>query len=88
MGRAEEIERVAMATAKGIREIANAINEKGGLDAVNLRVAEQYISEFGRLAKTNNSIIIPSDLSDLSGMIATAMTVIKDQSKNTGDKTE
>ncbi|MDA2935044.1 paraslipin [Acidobacteria bacterium AH-259-D05] len=83
MGRAEEIERVAMATAKGIREIAVAINEEGGINAVNLRVAEQYINEFGKLAKTNNSIIIPSNLSDLTGMISTAMTVIKDQSKST-----
>ena len=83
IGRAEEIERVAAATAKGIREIAAAINEEGGISAVNLRVAEQYINEFGKLAKTNNSIIIPSDLSDLTGMISTAMTVIKDQSKST-----
>lgn len=78
-GRAAEIEKVAEATAKGIREIASAINEKGGLNAVNLRVAERYITEFGNLAKTNNSLIIPSNLSDISGMIATAMTVIKEQ---------
>ncbi len=81
IGRAEEIERVATATAKGIREIAEAINAEGGLNAVNLRVAEQYIGEFGKLAKTNNTIIIPSDLSDIAGMIATAMTVIKDTSE-------
>lgn len=78
-GRASEIEQVAVATANGIREIAGAIGEKGGLDAVNLRVAEQYIGEFGNLAKTNNSLIIPSNLADISGMIATAMTVIKEQ---------
>lgn len=81
-GRAAEIEKVAEATAKGIREIASSINEKGGMDAVNLRVAEQYIGEFGNLAKTNNSLIIPSNLSDMAGMIASAMTVIKDQNKN------
>ncbi len=78
-GRAQEIERVAQATAKGIREIASSINEEGGMNAVNLRVAEQYIGEFGNLAKTNNSIIIPSNLSDISGMIASAMTVLKNQ---------
>ena len=83
IGRAEEIERVAAATAKGIREIAAAMNEEGGMNAVNLRVAEQYINAFGKLAGTNNSIIVPSNLSDLTGMIATAMTVIKDQSKST-----
>ncbi len=79
-GLASEIEAVADATAKGIREIALAINEKGGMNAVNLRVAEQYIGEFGKLAKTNNTLIIPSNLSDISGMIATAMEVIKDKS--------
>jgi regulator of protease activity HflC (stomatin/prohibitin superfamily) len=69
-GRGQEIERVAFATAKGIREIANAINDKGGSDAVNLRIAEQYLGEFGKLAKTNNTLIIPSNLADVSGMVA------------------
>ncbi|MBU4446590.1 MAG: paraslipin [Candidatus Marinimicrobia bacterium] len=78
-GRAEEIKKVAIATAEGIREIAKAINEKGGLNAVNLRVAEQYLNEFGKLAKTNNSIIIPSDLSDIAGMIKSVTTVLKNQ---------
>ncbi len=80
-GRAIEIERVAQATGNGIREIAKAINEKGGINAVNLRIAEQYLNEFGNLAKTNNSIIIPSDLSDIAGMIKSAVTVLKDQSQ-------
>ncbi|UCG49668.1 MAG: paraslipin [Phycisphaerales bacterium] len=80
-GRAIEIERVAQATGNGIREIAKAINEKGGINAVNLRIAEQYLNEFGNLAKTNNSIIIPSNLSDIAGMIKSAVTVLKDQSK-------
>ncbi len=75
-GKAQEIERVASATAKGIREIANAINEEGGMDAVNLRVAEQYIKEFGNLAQKNNTLIIPSDMSDVSSLIATSMTVL------------
>jgi regulator of protease activity HflC (stomatin/prohibitin superfamily) len=69
-GRGQEIERVAMATAKGIREIANAINEKGGLDAVNLRIAESYLGEFGKLAQKNNAMIIPSNLSDVAGVVA------------------
>ena len=81
IGRAEEIERVAAAKAKEIRETAAEINEESGLNAVNLRVSEQYISEFWKLAKTNNSMIILSDLSDFTGMISTAMTVIKDQSQ-------
>lgn len=75
-GKATEIESIAFATAKGIREIANAINDQGGMDAVKLRVAEQYITEFGKLAKTNNTVIIPSNMSDVSGLIATAMTIM------------
>ena len=80
-GRAFEIERVAQATAEGIRRIAIAINEKGGINAVNLRIAEQYLNEFGKLAKTNNSIIIPSNLSDIAGMIKAAASVLKDQTE-------
>ena len=69
-GKSQEIEKVAMATSKGIREIAAAINEKSGQDAVNLRIAEQYLLEFGKLAKINNTMIIPGNLSDVSGMVA------------------
>jgi len=76
-GRAAEIERVATATAQGLKEIAVAINEEGGISAVNLRIAEQYLKEFGNLAKTNNSLIIPSNLSDIAGIIASASTVLK-----------
>jgi len=76
-GRAVEIEKVAEATAAGISKIANAINDKGGRDAVNLRIAEQYITEFGKLAKTNNSIIIPTNLADIAGMIKSATSVIQ-----------
>lgn len=75
-GRASEIEMVAVATAKGIREIAQSINEEGGINAVNLRIAEQYLSEFGKLAKTNNSMIVPADLSDIAGVISTVTSVL------------
>jgi regulator of protease activity HflC (stomatin/prohibitin superfamily) len=78
-GRGQEIERVALATAKGIREIAAAINEQGGMNAVNLRIAEQYVGAFANLAKVNNSVIIPTNMSDIAGMIATALTIVKDQ---------
>lgn len=83
-GRAIEILKVAEATANGIREIASAINEKGGVNAVNLRIAEQYLDEFGKLAKTNNSIIIPSNLSDIAGMIKSASSVIKHGTEGSG----
>ena len=78
-GRAIEILKIAEATGNGIREIASAINEKGGVNAVNLRIAEQYLDEFGKLAKTNNSIIIPTDLSDIAGVIKAAKSVIKQE---------
>ena len=81
-GKGREIERVAQATAEGIRMIAAAINEKGGLNAVNLRIAEQYLKEFGKLAGENNSLIIPTDLSDISGMIATATKVFDTTKEN------
>ena len=80
-GRAGEIERVAKATANGLRDIASAINERGGINAVNLRIAEQYVNEFGNLAKTNNTIILPSNLTDLAGMVSTVTSVLKDQTK-------
>jgi len=67
----------AEATAKAIRQIAEAIDAPGGLQAVNLRIAEQYINEFGKLAKTNNTIILPTNVADIAGMIATAMSVVK-----------
>ena len=83
-GKAQEIELLANATAEGIRTIAQAINEDGGLDAVNLRVAEQYITEFGKLANENNTMILPSNVSDLASMVGTitsTMNQLKDQNK-------
>ncbi len=79
-GRAAEIERVAMATAKGIREIASAISDKGGMDAMNLRIAEAYLGEFGKLAKTNNTMIIPSNLADVAGMVSSVSRVFSEAS--------
>jgi regulator of protease activity HflC (stomatin/prohibitin superfamily) len=76
-GLAKEIELVAIATAEGIRKIADAIQQPGGSDAVNLRVAEQYIGEFGNLAKEGNTLIIPSNLSDVGGMVAAATKLIQ-----------
>ncbi len=71
-GRAQQIELVAEATASGIRKVAEAINAPGGLDAVKLRVAEQYVQEFGRLAKESNTLVIPAQLSDVASMVALA----------------
>lgn len=79
-GRAEEIRLVAQATAEGIRTIADAIgNNANGKDAVNLRLAEQYINEFGKLAKTGNTMILPADLANISGFIKSVQSVLKEQ---------
>ena len=74
-GQASAIRAVATATAQGIREVADAIRSEGGRDAVQLRVAEQYVAQFGNLARTANSVIVPATVSDVAGMIATAMKV-------------
>lgn len=76
-GRAREIELIAEATAEGLRKIAIAINEPGGQDAVNLRVAEQYVKEFGRLAKETNTMIIPAELANIGGAVASITDILK-----------
>ena len=69
-GKAREIELLATATAQGIIQIAQAIQTQGGKDAVNLRVAEQYVTQFGNLAKEGNTLIIPQNLADVGGVVA------------------
>lgn len=80
-GRAAEIERVALATARGIREIAAAIAAPGGSDAVNLRIAEQYLNEFGKLAVKSNTMILPANLTDVAGTVATVARIFSETSK-------
>jgi len=80
-GDAAAIIAIADASSEALRKIATAIREPGGADAVNLKVAEQYVAAFANLAKTNNSIIIPANLSDVGGLIASAMQVVKSQQK-------
>ena len=74
-GEAEAILFVAEATAKGIDIVAEAIKHEGGPDAVSLRVAEQYVEAFSKLAKENNTLILPADVSSPSNFIAQAMTI-------------
>ncbi len=76
-GEAAAITTVATATAEGIRRVAEAIEAPGGTQAVQLRVAEQYVDKLGMLARENNTMILPANLADVSSMIATAMNVIK-----------
>jgi regulator of protease activity HflC (stomatin/prohibitin superfamily) len=74
-GQAQAILAVATATAEGIRRVAEAIRTDGGMEAVQLRVAEQYVEQFGHLAKSSTSVIVPASVSDLAGMVAAAMKV-------------
>jgi regulator of protease activity HflC (stomatin/prohibitin superfamily) len=76
-GQASAIQAVAKATAEGIRSVAAAIQADGGYEAVQLRVAEQYITSFGQIAKSGNTLVVPSNLSDVGSMLALAMNVIQ-----------
>jgi regulator of protease activity HflC (stomatin/prohibitin superfamily) len=76
-GQSAAIRAVAEATAAGIRSVALAINQPGGNEAVQLRVAEEYVKQFGQLAKAGTTMIIPATMSDPAGFIATAMSVIR-----------
>lgn len=88
-GQAEAIRAVADATAHAIRQVAAAITERGGLEAINLRVAEQWVAQFGHVAKETNTLILPANLGDMASLVAAAMTTIKaaapkDRSGTTG----
>jgi len=83
-GEAAAVLAVAEATAEAIRRVAASIQSAGGMEAVNLRVAERYVDAFSGLAKTNNTLIVPSNLADIGTLIATAMTVVKGQGRTAG----
>ena len=76
-GEASAILAIAEATAEGLKKVAAALNSEGGDKAMQLRVAEDYLEQFGNLAKHGNTLIVPSDLSDVSSMIAAATTVFQ-----------
>jgi len=75
-GEATALRVVADATAAAVNVVAEAIGKEGGLQAANLKVAELYIGAFGNLAKTNNTMIVPSNLADVASVVASAMTVL------------
>src|SRR5690349_10523388 len=83
-GHAAAILAIADATANGIRKVAEAIQQPGGFEAVQLRVAENYLVEFGKLAQTGNTLVLPATLSDVGSMISLAMNVIKQQGNGAG----
>lgn len=76
-GKAQATIAIANATAQAISLIAKASEEQGGNTAINLKVAEQYIDAFSNLAKTNNTLIVPSNLSDISGMVGSVMKIVQ-----------
>jgi len=75
-GEATAIRVIAEATAAGVRAVAEAIDGKGGLEAANLKVAQQYVEAFANLAKSSNTLILPANAADVAGLVATAMTVL------------
>jgi regulator of protease activity HflC (stomatin/prohibitin superfamily) len=80
-GQAAAILAVATATASGIRQVADAIQQPGGLEATQLRVAEQYVTQFGELAQKGNTIILPANVADVASMVSVAMRVYQDIKK-------
>ena len=75
-GQASAILAVAEANSQAIQKIAAAIQSNGGMEAVNLKVAEQYVNAFGNLAKQGTTLIVPGNMSDMSSMIASALTIV------------
>ena len=78
-GEAEAIKAIAAANAEAIARVARAIELPGGMQAVNLKVAEKYVEAFAGIAKTGNTLIVPSNMADISSLIAGAMSVVKSQ---------
>jgi regulator of protease activity HflC (stomatin/prohibitin superfamily) len=83
-GEAQAVLLVAEATAKAIGQVAQAVNQPGGIEAINLNVAERYVEAFAGLAKQGNTLIIPANLADVGALVSSAMTVVKQSNKSTG----
>lgn len=86
-GRAQEILKVASATAESLELVANSLNMPGGTEAASLDVAKKYLDQFGKLAKENNTMIIPGDLGNMSSMVASAMATFEHTKGFSGKKT-
>jgi regulator of protease activity HflC (stomatin/prohibitin superfamily) len=81
-GEAEAILAVATATAEGLKRVGEALSGRGGIEAMQLRVAEEYVKQFGHLAdEASSTLIVPANLSDIASMIAMATSVVKNQTK-------
>ena len=82
-GEAEAIKAIAAANAEAIARVARAVELPGGIQAVNLKVAEKYVEAFSGIAKAGNTLIVPSNMADISSLIAGAMSVVKSQNAGT-----
>lgn len=80
-GEAEALRLVAQATADAIASVAQAVQQPGGTEAVNLKVAEQYVEAFAKLAKTNNTLIMPANVADIGSLVSAGMSIVKGQNQ-------
>jgi regulator of protease activity HflC (stomatin/prohibitin superfamily) len=76
-GQAAAILAVATATAEGLRRVGGALNEQGGIEAMQLRIGEEYVRQFGKLAKDSTTLVIPGELSDLASIVAMATSIVR-----------
>jgi regulator of protease activity HflC (stomatin/prohibitin superfamily) len=76
-GQASAILAVANATAEGLRQVGGALSERGGLDAMQLRIGEEYLRQFGKLAKDSTTMILPGNLSDLASVVTMATSIVR-----------
>jgi regulator of protease activity HflC (stomatin/prohibitin superfamily) len=81
-GAASAILAIASATAEGIRAIGTAVGQPGGMEAMQLRVAEQYIARFGEIAKQSTTVVLPANLTDVASLVATATTMIRERPRD------
>ena len=76
-GQAAAILAVATATAEGLRQVGAALSDRGGIEAMQLRIGEEYVRQFGKLAKNSTTLVIPGQLSDLASVVAMATSIVR-----------
>jgi len=76
-GQAAAILAVATATAEGLRRVGGALSERGGIEAMQLRLGEEYVRQFGKLAKESTTLVVPGNLSDLASVVSMATSIMR-----------
>jgi regulator of protease activity HflC (stomatin/prohibitin superfamily) len=76
-GQAAAILAVATATAEGLRQVGSALSDRGGIEAMQLRVGEEYVRQFGKLAKESTTLVVPANLSDLASVVTMATSIVR-----------